>query len=103
MNAAHLSPNVARIFAHSIRLPPEQRIARLVEEGRAEVDRSLKPIEERLTGRDYLIDRFTIADVAIAPTLANAAMLSIDLARFPRVAAWLARIGERKAWRKVYG
>jgi glutathione S-transferase len=102
MNAAHLSPNVARIFAHTIRLPPEKRIPQLVEDARAEVDRSLGAVEARLGAHDFLAGRFTIAEVSIAPTLANATMLSIDLSRFPRTAAWLARIAERPAWKKVY-
>jgi glutathione S-transferase len=101
MNAAHLSPNVARIFAHTIRLPPEKRIPQIVDDARAEVDRSLAAIEGRLDGREYLADRFTIAEVSIAPTLANAAMLSIDLARFPRTSAWLGRIAARPAWKKL--
>jgi glutathione S-transferase len=102
MNAAHLSPNVARIFAHTIRLPPEKRIPQLVEDARAEVDRSVAALEERLATRECLAGRFTIAEVSIAPTLANAAMLSIDLSRFPRASAWLARITARPAWKKVY-
>jgi glutathione S-transferase len=102
MNAAHLSPNLARIFAHTIRLPQEKRIPQIVDDARAEVDRSLGVIEERLEGREYLAGRFTIAEVSIAPTLANAAMLSIDLARFPRTSAWLGRIAARPAWKKVY-
>jgi glutathione S-transferase len=102
MNAAHLSPNVARIFAHTIRLPPEKRIPQLVDDARAEVDRSLGAVEARLAAHDFLAGRFTIAEVSMAPTLANAAMLSIDLSRFPRTAAWLGRIGARPAWKKVY-
>jgi glutathione S-transferase len=101
MNAAHLSPNVARIFAHTIRLPEDQRIPRLVDEARGEVDRSLKAIEGRLEGREHLIDRFSLAEIAIAPTLAAAPMLGIDLLRFPAVAAWMKRIGGRPAWQKI--
>jgi glutathione S-transferase len=101
MNAAHLSPNVARVFAHTIRLPPEKRIPQLVDEARGEVDRSLGAVNQRLAGREHLLDRFTIADIAVAPTLAAAPMLGIDLARFPEVAAWMARVGARPAWKKV--
>jgi glutathione S-transferase len=101
MNSAHLSPNVARIFAHTIRLPEAQRIPRLVEEARGEVDRCLKAMEGRLTGREYLVDRFSLADIAVAPTLSAAPMLGIDLSRFPSVAAWMKRIAARPAWQKV--
>jgi glutathione S-transferase len=102
MNAAHLSPNVARIFAHTIRLPPEKRIPQIVDEARAEVARSLGAVEGRLVDREFLVGRFTIAEISIAPTLANAAMLSIDLGAFPRTQAWLGRIAARPAWKKVY-
>lgn len=101
MSAAHLSPNVARIFAHTIRLPEAQRIPRLVEEARAEVDRCLKALAGRLADRDYLIDRFSLAEIAIAPTLGAAPMLGIDLGRFPPVAGWMKRIAARPAWQKV--
>jgi glutathione S-transferase len=102
MNAAHLSPNVARIFAHTIRLPEDQRIPRLVDEARVEVDRSLRALAERLAGREYLVDRFSIAEIAIAPTLGAAPMLGIDLGRFPAVAAWMKRVTERPAWIKIH-
>lgn len=103
MNAAHLSPNVARIFAHTIRLPPEKRIPQLVDDARVEVDKSLRALEQHLTGRTWIVDRFTNAEVAIAPTLVNAPMLQIDLAPFPAVSAWMARITDRASWKKIYG
>ncbi len=103
MNAAHLSPNVARIFAHTIRLPEAQRLPRIVEEARGEVDRCLEAMEGRLAGREHLLDRFSLAEIAIAPTLSAAPMLGIDLARFPSVAGWMKRIVARPAWQKVQG
>jgi glutathione S-transferase len=101
MSAAHLSPSVARIFAHTIRLPEAQRIPRLVEEGRVEVDRCLKAMEGQLSGHEYLAGRFSMVEIALAPTLGAAPMLGIDLARFPSVAAWMKRIAARPAWQKV--
>jgi glutathione S-transferase len=102
MNAAHLSPNVARIFAHTIRLPPEKRIPQLVDEARVEVDKSLAALEKRLAGRTWLAERFSNAELSIAPTLVNAPMLQIDLSRFGAVQAWMGRITERPAWKKIY-
>lgn len=101
MNAAHLSPAVARVFAHTIRLPEDRRIPRLVEEGRAEVDRCLAPLEAALAGKEYVLGRFTAADVAIAPTLAGAPLIGLDLGRTPAVAAWMKRMTERPAWKKL--
>jgi glutathione S-transferase len=103
MNAAHLSPNVARIFAHTIRLPPDKRIPQLVDEARGEVDRSLGALETALAGREYAAGRFSIADVSTASTLSAAPMLGIDLSRFSHVAAWYARVSARPAFKKVFG
>jgi GST-like protein len=86
-----------------MRLPEDQRIPRLVTEGRDDVDRSLRAIEARLEGREYLADRFSLAEIAIAPTLSAAPMLGIDLGRFPGVAAWMQRITGRPAWKKANG
>lgn len=99
MNTAHLSPNMARVFAHTIRLPEAQRNPKLVEESRAEIDRCLVALEQRLAGREWVAaDRLTIADLSVAPTLGAAAMLQVDLSRYPNVVAWMARIEARPSW-----
>jgi glutathione S-transferase len=102
MNESHLSPNVSRIFAHTIRLPPEKRIPQIVDDARSEVDRSLAAVDGALAGREYFLDRFTIADIAIAPTLSAAPMLGIDLAKYPNVSAWNARVAARASYKKVF-
>lgn len=103
MNAAHLSPAVAHVFAHSIRLPEEQRIPKMVENGRIEIDRCLGPLDARLSTREFVVDKFGVADLSIAPTLGYAPMLGIDLSRFPHVAAWMARVQARESWQRIYG
>ncbi len=104
MGAAHLSPNIARIFAHTIRLPEEKRLPQLVTEGRAEVDRCLGPLDAALAGKTWLVgERLTITDISLAPPLTAAAMLQIDLSRFSNVTAWLARLTSRDTWKRVNG
>jgi glutathione S-transferase len=103
MNAAHLSPAVARIFAHTIRLPEDQRNPKLVEEARAELDRCVGPLDAHLAGREYIAAAYGIADLSIAPSLAFAPMLGISLDRWPNVGAWLQRVSSRPAWKKIYG
>lgn len=104
MNAAHLSPAVARIFAHTIRLPEEKRSPAVVEEARGEVARCLVALEQRLATTDAWIlgGRYTLADVALGPTLAVAPMLAIDLGAFPSVARWVGALAARPAWARVY-
>lgn len=60
-----------------------------------EVERLYAVLEERLTGRDYLADEFSIADIAAFPWVRVSKGHGVDLARFPAVAAWVARIAER--------
>jgi glutathione S-transferase len=105
MNASHLSPALARIFAHTIRLPEDQRIPRVAEESRGEVDRSLGAIELHLkqTGREFLAGSFGIADLSVAPSLGFAPMLGVSIDGYPSVAAWQARVQSRPSWKKVYG
>jgi glutathione S-transferase len=104
MNAAHLSPAVAHIFAHSIRLPEEQRIPKLVENGRAEVARCLEPFNVRLgVGGEFLLDRLTIADLSIAPVLGIAPMIGIDLSPYANIVEWHSRVRARDSWKKIYG
>jgi glutathione S-transferase len=103
MNAAHLSPAVARIFAHTIRLPEEKRDPQIVEESRSEVARSLVPLEQRLTDNEFIAKQFGIADISLSLTLAAAPMLGISFGDAPHVATWLARVEARPAWKKVHG
>ena len=103
MNAAHLSPAVARIFAHTIRLPKEKRNPQIVEESRGEAARSLVALEDRLANGEFLTKQFGIADVSVALTLAAAPMLGISFAEAPHVATWLARVEGRPAWKRVHG
>ena len=60
-------------------------------------------LEARLDARPYLASQFSIAEVSLAPSLTIAPMLQVDLSAYPGVRAWLARIAERPAWKKVYG
>ncbi|NUO54495.1 MAG: glutathione S-transferase family protein [Polyangiaceae bacterium] len=103
MNAAHFGPAFARIFAHTIRLPEDQRIARVADEGRAEATKSLGILEESLKGKEWLVSaRLTIADLAYAPSLAFASMLGVDLSPYTHVSGWLDRIKERPSFKKVF-
>jgi glutathione S-transferase len=56
----------------------------------------------RLEGREFLADHFSIADIAVAPTLGAAPMLGIDLGRYPAVDSWMKRMTARPAWQKIH-
>ena len=63
----------------------------------------LGKLEERLKDREYLVDRFSLADVAYAGNFVRLRELEeradIALADYPNVAAWIERIEERESYR----
>jgi len=73
--------------------------ARAVDESR----NALGVLDARLVGRAFVAtDRFGIADVAIGATLSQCIEAGIDLAPWPNIVAWLARVQARPAFARVY-
>jgi glutathione S-transferase len=121
-NAVHMAPSGAQIFGHTMLLPPARRVAQVAESARAElarcmgiVDAHLRPPpaktpapdspEERGAGKTWMMgERFTIADIALAPNLYMAkTLLGADFAPVPALARWLEQMMARPAWKQVYG
>lgn len=102
LNAAHFGPGMAGVFAHTIRLPEDQRIPKIAENGRAEVTRVMGLLDRVLSERPFIaLDRYTFADVAFAPSFAAAPMLGFDLGAYPALKGWLDRVMARPAWAKL--
>ncbi len=62
-----------------------------------EVHRLFGVLNGRLQGRDYVAGGYSIADIAIWPWVAPWRGFGVDLADFPDLSAWHARIGAREA------
>ncbi len=62
---------------------------------------SLAALEERLEGREYLVDGFSLADVAYAGNFVRLRELAErgELADYPNVAAWMERVEARESFR----
>jgi glutathione S-transferase len=77
----------------------DDRISEALEKLKA----ALGALEERLWGREYLADKFSLADIAHAGTLARlrelAEMCDIALEGYPNVAAWMQRIEAREVYK----
>ncbi len=76
----------------------EERISEAFEKLRA----ALGKLEERLKGRDYLADEFSLADIAHAGNFVRLRELEergeISLAEYPNVAAWMERLESRESY-----
>lgn len=59
-------------------------------------------LNTRLTGRDFIADDYSIADIATWPWVSRFDFQQIDLNDFPAVKDWYLRIAERPAVQKGY-
>ncbi len=64
---------------------------------KGEFERTLGVLETRLSGRDYIFDTYSIADMMIFPWAFIAKPLGVSLDVFPNVSAWRQRIKMRPA------
>jgi GSH-dependent disulfide-bond oxidoreductase len=62
-----------------------------------EVDRLLGVLDQRLDGRTHVAGSYSIADMAIYPWITMVNYLGQDFGKFPRLAAWVDRLGARPA------
>lgn len=88
-----------RIYAPSLVDDPAE-IAYPTKRYDNEVNRLLGVLERRLADRDFVAGEYSIADMAIYPWATMAGFLGQELDLFPKVKAWLARIGARPAVQK---
>ena len=76
----------------------EERISEAFEK----LQTTLGKLEERLEGRGFIADEFSLADVAYAGNFVRLRKLEergeVSLDRYPRVAAWMERIETRRSY-----
>ena len=59
-------------------------------------------LNKRLEGRDYVVDAYSVADMAIWPWASRYEWQQIDLNEFPNVREWYLRVLDRPAVQKGY-
>jgi glutathione S-transferase len=90
------------VLLHRRIFPEAQRDPGLAAEGEAQLATPFGVLEGALRGRAYLLgESFSVADLNVASVLGWAAIVRLDLGRWPLLAAWLGRCAERPAYRKV--
>ena len=68
----------------------------------AEAARLYKVLDSRLSGRKFICDSYSIADIACWPWVSRYEWQKIDLRNFPNVRGWYQRILEREAVQRGY-
>jgi glutathione S-transferase len=72
-----------------------------IESKQAEVDRYLPVLDAGLKGKEWLVDRLTLADFAVASTFQLRGPAQISLAKYPSVDAWIRRVEALPSWQKA--
>jgi GST-like protein len=67
-----------------------------------EVKRLYGVLDRRLEGRDYIVDDYSIADMACWPWASRYEWQNVDLVDFPNVKAWYQRLLAREAVQRGY-
>ena len=79
-----------------------QKIPYAIDRYVQETNRLYGVLDRRLQEHEYLASDYSIADMACYPWIQFSDLIGIPLADFPRVAEWVARIGERPAVKRAY-
>ena len=89
------------IFWGLVRTPEAERDLAAIEAARESMIPIWKILDERLTGRDYIMgDRLTMADIVLAINCYRWLTLIQDRPSMPALEAWYARIAARPAFKK---
>jgi len=100
--AIHFGPAIQRIVFERVLKkmfgmgePDESKIADQV----AEAAKLLEVLDRGLTGKEWIAGDLSLADFAVASVLPFRGVASITLDETPEVAAWIARMESRDAWK----
>lgn len=69
---------------------------------RAEAQRLYAVLDRRLEGRNFIVDNYSIADMAVWPWVSRFEWQQIDLGHFPNVRRWYLSVADRPAVQAGY-
>ena len=80
----------------------KEKIPYAVGRYRHEVLRLFKELEQRLNGREYILDQYSIVDMACWPWILTYKSQNIDLSYYPNLRRWYDSLKQRPALRRGY-
>jgi glutathione S-transferase len=88
--------NLRPIFWNLVRVEPDKRDMKAVEEGRTKMAGNLKIVESNLAGRQYMAgNAFTMGDIPLGVALHRWFLLPIERPGYPRLSAYYERLKQR--------
>lgn len=92
-----IMPPVNTLVVETILLAPERRNETNVKRATKLLGQMLSAVEERLAGREFLVDEFSGADIMTGHATIVAAKLGADITDKPNVAGYIDRLNDRPA------
>jgi GST-like protein len=86
---------------HFLQYAPE-KIPYAIERYRMEAERLYSVLDRRLAGREFIVDDYSIADIAVYPWTVPHAKQGIRLEEFPNAKRWFETVGARPAVKRAY-
>ena len=94
-------PPVNTIVVQTILLPPERRDEGALTQAQRLLTKALQPVDQALEGKDYLIGRFSAADIMLGHACFMSNRLGCVTDEMTNLKAYVARIAARPAFKKA--
>ncbi|MCA9771766.1 MAG: glutathione S-transferase family protein [Myxococcales bacterium] len=98
---AYLVPAMGPAFLEHFK-PEDKRVVETIRKGRESGRKYLEILDGMLKGREYFCGEFSLADIAVAPTIQFVDMMFADeLEPHANLRAWYARVSQRPSFQKT--
>ncbi len=94
-------PPMNTVVVHTMLLPPERRDATVLAQAKKLLGRAIAPVNEALEGRDYLIGKFSAADVMLGHSLFMSNRFGEVSDEMANIKSYLGRVEARPAFQKA--
>ena len=94
-------PPMNQIVVQTILLPPDRRDETVLNQAKNLLTKSLAPVNENLTDKDYLIGDFSAADIMLGHSCFMANRLGCVNGEMSNIKDYVARIADRSAFQKA--
>ena len=94
-------PPMNTIVVHTVLLPPERRDETVLGQAQRLLNNALKPVNENLEGKDYLIGDFSGADIMLGHSCFMSNRLGCVSDDMSNIKAYVERLESRPAFKKA--
>jgi len=101
-NKTSVDPNLAKARAIKKFFPPEKQNSKELEFLQSEGIKSLELIDKHLSGNDFFVNNYSVADIAMYPYIKLSYEGGIDIDIFKNITLWMNRVENTKEFINIY-